>query len=223
MNYCRTFTRFAALNKAVQRRTFTRPVCLRLLVDRLVNCDFMYVVGLPEDILTESMWPILKNQSWQECKSIVVVDEGHCVIQWKTFRPKYERIGQLRALIPACKLLVLTATASVAMQASICTELMLVNPRFVVGSVDRTNIYIAVTRLSKNNMPVEDVFASCMKLIFVNLRQKRESFDKVVYCKLHYVGLGYELATIEDLHDFVGQYHAHLPDEVKIVNLSHVE
>jgi superfamily II DNA helicase RecQ len=205
------------MRKILQQDSSLQNVSNRLQIDRFKNCDFFYVIGLPEEVLAESMWPIYKSSQWQNCKSTIFVDEGHCVVMWKTFRPKYEQISHLRSLLPYSNIVILTATASMSMQNSIAKSLLLTSPVTVMSSVDRKNIYLSVVHLHKNRMSNEDVFANCLKPLFDELAKDTVKFAKtIVYCKLNYVGIGYERATIEGLDKLVGMYHAHLPDKVSI-------
>lgn len=207
------------VRKMLQQDVSSVHTDVRLQLEKFINCGYMYVVGLPEDFLRDVMWPILKNKSWQTCKCVIVVDEGHCVVQWRTFRPKYDKISELRTLLPESSVTVMTATASNGMQASITSSLMLISPKLVIGSVDRHNIYLNVRHIARNRMSAEELFSSWIEPVFDDFQNHPESFGKtIVYCKLHYVGLGYEKAIIRGagLEAHVGMYHAHLPEEVCI-------
>lgn len=184
----------------------------RLQLNRLVNCDFQYVIGLPEDVVSDEMLPVFKGWKYGQC--VVVVDEGHCVVHWSEFRPKYGLIKNLRPLLPSSNVLVLTATASSAAQDDISTALLLAAPVHISGPIDRENICINVVHFGRDKLPIEEVFAKLMQPFFTELRDNPATFPKtVVYCKLHYVGIGYERAVVLGLAGRVGMYHAHLPDD----------
>lgn len=140
----------------------------------------MYIIGLPEDILSDSLRPVFKSQQWQNSSCTIVVDEGHCVVMWSEFRPKYEQIVQLRSILPESTVVVMTATASISMQTKISTALSLHAPKRVMASVDRRNIFISVQRLQRNRLTVEDMFVRCIQPLFVELERDRLLFAKTI-------------------------------------------
>ncbi|KAL1503261.1 hypothetical protein AB1Y20_011316 [Prymnesium parvum] len=78
--------------------------------------------------------------------SLLVVDEAHCVSQWgHDFRSDYKRLGELRKAMPRVPLLALTATATRACVADVCT-LLRMRPGMVrvEASFNRPNISYAV-------------------------------------------------------------------------------
>jgi len=56
--------------------------------------------------------------------SFITVDEAHCISQWGyDFRPAYLEIVNIRHMLPGCPVLALTATATPAVVADICSKL----------------------------------------------------------------------------------------------------
>ncbi|KAL1503260.1 hypothetical protein AB1Y20_011316 [Prymnesium parvum] len=85
--------------------------------------------------------------------SLLVVDEAHCVSQWgHDFRSDYKRLGELRKAMPRVPLLALTATATRACVADVCT-LLRMRPGMVrvEASFNRPNISYAVVRKGRGD------------------------------------------------------------------------
>lgn len=80
--------------------------------------------------------------------SFVVVDEAHCVSQWgHDFRPAYVQIGRFVQTLPQRPLYAaFTATATPRVRKDIVACLGLRQPKVLVGSFDRPNLYFAVAR-----------------------------------------------------------------------------
>jgi len=80
--------------------------------------------------------------------SLLAVDEAHCVSEWgHEFRPAYRRIGLARLALGRPPTLALTATATRAVRDDIVATLRLGMVERIVGSFDRPNLFLAVTRV----------------------------------------------------------------------------
>ncbi|MDQ7085229.1 MAG: DNA helicase RecQ [Sulfurovum sp.] len=72
-----------------------------------------------------------------------VIDEAHCVSQWgHEFRENYRRLSLLKEQFPTVPITAFTATATHAVEQDIATNLGLVNPKRVRGSLFRENLTI---------------------------------------------------------------------------------
>lgn len=84
----------------------------------------------------------------------VVIDEAHCISKWgKTFRPSYEKLGQLINLFNIKPVIAFTATASDEVISDIKLHLFLGENAYVLrGYPDRENItYSVLYCVNKNN------------------------------------------------------------------------
>ena len=78
---------------------------------QFIQCNFLYMVGQPEQILCKDTCDIMR--SWHTNVDWIVVDEAHLIMDWGSeFRPDYQRLGKLRAIFPNAVVLALTATAT---------------------------------------------------------------------------------------------------------------
>lgn len=108
-------------------------------VQRLVKCDFLYLLGHPEHLLDERIWPIYLSSVWQQVVRYIVVDKCHCIVRWGgQFRKDYQNLSRLRSAFPAAKVLGLTATASTCMQLQIAKNLSMENVVFVLVILTET-------------------------------------------------------------------------------------
>ena len=81
--------------------------------------------------------------------SFVAIDEAHCISQWgHDFRPEYRQLRALREAFPGAALHAYTATATPQVRDDIVQELSLKDPRVMVGSFDRPNLFYRVIRRS---------------------------------------------------------------------------
>jgi ATP-dependent DNA helicase RecQ len=77
---------------------------------------------------------------------LVAIDEAHCISEWgHDFRPAYRRIGRTTARLRA-PTLALTASATPRVRVDVERVLGLEDPRVVVQSFDRTNLWWGVLR-----------------------------------------------------------------------------
>jgi ATP-dependent DNA helicase RecQ len=77
--------------------------------------------------------------------SLLAVDEAHCISEWgHEFRPSFRRIAAVRAALDIGQVVALTATATPVVRADIARQLMMRDPRVIVGGFDRPNLSYAV-------------------------------------------------------------------------------
>jgi ATP-dependent DNA helicase RecQ len=77
--------------------------------------------------------------------ALLAVDEAHCVSMWgNDFRPEYARLAGLFEQLPRVPVLALTATADPATREDIADKLRLRDPLRLLGSFERTNLFLEV-------------------------------------------------------------------------------
>ncbi|WP_368645082.1 DNA helicase RecQ [Alkalibacterium putridalgicola] len=101
---------------------------------------------------------------------LIAVDEAHCVSQWgHDFRPSYQRIPELMAVLPSRPVFAaFTATATKIVQEDMIDQLRLNDPFRHIASFDRPNLYFSVVKPKKKA-------AELLKII-----DKKES--SIIYC-----------------------------------------
>jgi hypothetical protein len=97
----------------------------------------MYVIGSPEEV-SVNMWLIFKNPLWQlyACNfaSARLLLMRDIVLFSGKLRLKYEQICYLRSVLLESHTVIMTATASTAMQNNITILLILVSPKRMMGA-----------------------------------------------------------------------------------------
>lgn len=96
--------------------------------------------------------------------SLLTIDEAHCISQWgPDFRPEYLLLKELRQELNAPLTLLLTATATPKTRQDILEKvgLSLQKTRIISRSVNRANLFLAVSELSNSN----DKQAALLKLV----------------------------------------------------------
>ena len=158
----------------------------------------------PEGLNTAKIRDLLHEEGVEV--SCITIDEAHCVSEWgHDFRPDYLEIASVRSQFPLAVCLALTATATEQVRSDIITNLRLKDPRVLISSFDRPNIFLNV--LPKLN-PIEQVI-DCIR------RHWGES--GIIYCfSRRQVDEVYE--KLERLGYSVLNYHAGLTDDVRAKN-----
>ncbi|SEI88699.1 ATP-dependent DNA helicase, RecQ family [Alkalibacterium gilvum] len=79
---------------------------------------------------------------------VIAVDEAHCVSQWgHDFRPSYQRIPELMAVLPSRPIFAaFTATATKIVQDDMINQLQMQTPFKHIASFDRPNLYFSVVK-----------------------------------------------------------------------------
>lgn len=160
----------AYLNSSLDHDT-QHSVTERLLAG---NIDLLYVS--PERLLQFSFQQLLKRIDI----ALFAIDEAHCVSHWgHDFRQDYRALGQIKGKFPHIPVIGLTATADIATQADILTQLQLHEPLVYKGSFDRPNIRYRVMSKYK---------AFDQVLAYV----KQQEGSGIIYCNSR--------AKVDDLH-----------------------
>ncbi|HVI27740.1 DNA helicase RecQ [Hansschlegelia sp.] len=95
----------------------------------------------PERLMTERMLSALSRLP----VSLIAIDEAHCISQWgHSFRAEYLALGRARDVLPAARLVALTATADEATQQDVLQKLFGGEAEAFVAGFDRPNIAIGV-------------------------------------------------------------------------------
>ena len=162
--------------------------------------DYTFYIGHPEQFLCKDASVQLQQPEWQARPVVLVVDEAHCVLTWGTyFRPKYQDICHLHALLPKAQILALTATASPRMQEELVAGLHMHHPDIISASIDRPNIFIQVFKRPSStggSSSVQQSYDALLDPIINGLKIQQQLYPKtVVYSKLHWCGYGHERAV----------------------------
>lgn len=136
---------------------------------------------------------------------VIAVDEAHCVSQWgHDFRPSYQRIPELMAVLPSRPIFAaFTATATKIVQDDMINQLQMQTPFKHIASFDRPNLYFSVVKpKNKANKLLNIIDKKESSIIYCNTRK---SVDKV-YKTLNKKGYP------------VTYYHAGISSEERIHN-----
>ncbi|MBQ4827953.1 DNA helicase RecQ [Alteromonas sp. CI.11.F.A3] len=144
--------------------------------ERLVSnqLDLLYVS--PERLLQFGFQQTLRTTD----VALFAIDEAHCVSHWgHDFRHDYRALGQIKARFPDIPVIGLTATADIATQGDILTQLQLNEPLVYKGSFDRPNIRYRVMSKYK-------AFEQVVTYV------KQQEGSGIIYCNSR--------AKVDDLH-----------------------
>ncbi|MDP2535385.1 DNA helicase RecQ [Alteromonas stellipolaris] len=136
--------------------------------------DLLYVS--PERLLQFGFQQTLRTTD----VALFAIDEAHCVSHWgHDFRHDYRALGQIKARFPDIPVIGLTATADIATQSDILTQLQLNAPLVYKGSFDRPNIRYRVMSKYK-------AFEQVVSYV------KQQEGSGIIYCNSR--------AKVDDLH-----------------------
>lgn len=136
--------------------------------------DLLYVS--PERLLQFGFQQTLRTTEL----ALFAIDEAHCVSHWgHDFRHDYRALGQIKARFPDIPVIGLTATADIATQSDILTQLQLNDPLVYKGSFDRPNIRYRVMSKYK-------AFEQVVTYV------KQQEGSGIIYCNSR--------AKVDDLH-----------------------
>lgn len=138
---------------------------------------------------------------------LFVIDEAHLlgVGGWSDFRNSYDKLSCIREEFPNINITCLSATASESTRQEIITKLNLQNPKIIVGSFDRPNLYYEIKKRDKSTILTE--------IEFLINKYKKEG-KTIIYCKTkkQTEQIADDLNKLNIKCDF---YHGELKDDVR--------
>ena len=146
-------------------------------IDNCVYGDVKFLYLSPERLVTDMMRTRIPKMN----VSLLAIDEAHCISQWGyDFRPPYQRIAEIRELIPNTPLMALTATATKQVVVDIQEKLHFKDPNVFQKSFERKNLAYMVFREEDK---LNKLLKICLKqsgtgVVYVrNRRRTREISD----------------------------------------------
>jgi ATP-dependent DNA helicase RecQ len=169
---------------------------------RVVSGKTKLLFLAPETLFKEEILDMLGS-----CRvDCITIDEAHCISEWgHDFRPEYRKIKDLRQHFPNAVFLAVTATATPRVRQDIITNLALKNPRELIASFNRDNLFYHVIpkgRPTDQTIDFIEKFKNQSGIIYCFSRKQVDSLTR----DLNYFGFK------------ALPYHAGLPDDVRHKN-----
>ncbi|KAK3082845.1 hypothetical protein FSP39_006929 [Pinctada imbricata] len=188
-------------------------------VTSLMSGKVTHIFGHPEILVSKQFLEIVRDNL---CDTVgyVFVDEAHCVVNWGCqFRPDYQKLSKLKSVIRGVVFVAMTATATHRMQHEILEKLCMSKSTTVVQTSNiRANIKFNIVKRqpSTGKTSAEESFETIVLPLLKELcTDNNDDFPRtIVYSKLKYCALGYELAhkvsmkSNTQIMDSISQYHA---------------
>ena len=149
------------------------------LLEQALHGAFKLIYISPERLATQNFRGYLPNLNIQ----LLVVDEAHCISMWgQDFRPAYQKIHELRSILPNIPFAAFTASAPKWIQDDIVQGLQLKNPFIFQGDFSRNNlIFHCLDSHNKETHIVRILQRSKgSALVFGNTRQGVENLCKAL-------------------------------------------
>ena len=173
------------------------------VIRQAMDNQYKIIYVAPERLMAPAFLALAKKVTI----AMVTIDEAHCISQWgQDFRPSYlkisEFIGKLarRPIISA-----FTATATQDVRDDIVNQLQMHEPKRIVTSFDRENLFFAVQRPKNKDRAL------------IEIVRKHASKSGIVYCSTR--------KAVEEVCDYLQlndckatRYHAGLPEEERSRN-----
>ncbi|NEW59985.1 DNA helicase RecQ [Sulfurovum sp. bin170] len=100
-----------------------------------------------------------------------VIDEAHCVSEWgHEFREHYRMLSQLKTSFPSTTIAAFTATATTIVREDIVSNLQLINPKIVTGSLFRKNLTMTAQHRQSDG-----------RVQLINFLKEQKSLTGIVY------------------------------------------
>jgi len=146
--------------------------------DKIRSGKIKLLFCAPETLFKEEILEMLDS-----CRvDCVTVDEAHCISEWgHDFRPEYRRIKDLREQFPKAVFLAVTATATERVRRDIISNLALKNPRELVASFNRDNLFYEVipkSRATDQTINYIEKFKDQSGIIYCFSRKQVDSLTK---------------------------------------------
>lgn len=132
----------------------------------------------PEMLCSDHFQQQLITLSRNKTLKLFAIDEAHCVSSWgHEFRPDYLKLGQLRSRYPNVPIIALTATATNKVLKDILDVLNLNNPKHVIASSFRKNLFYDVVNADSLHKKLMDELTSFIREC-LQLKKPLVSSDK---------------------------------------------
>ena len=107
------------------------------ILDNALNGAYKLLYLSPERFTTQNFKGYLPNLNI----SLLVIDEAHCISMWgHDFRPSYQRIAEIKTLLPSIQIAAFTASAPQWIQDDILQGLQMQSPFVFMGDFRRNNL-----------------------------------------------------------------------------------
>ena len=107
------------------------------ILNNALNGEYKLLYLSPERFTTQNFKGYLPNLN----VSLLVIDEAHCISMWgHDFRPSYQRIAEIKTLLPSIQIAAFTASAPQWIQDDIILGLQLQSPFVFMGDFRRNNL-----------------------------------------------------------------------------------
>jgi ATP-dependent DNA helicase RecQ len=146
------------------------------ILNNALNGEYKLLYLSPERFTTQNFKGYLPNLNL----SLLVIDEAHCISMWgHDFRPSYQRIAEIRTLLPSIQIAAFTASAPQWIQDDIIEGLQLKSPFVFMGDFRRSNlIFYSFNTTAKQQVVLRLISKSQgSALIFGNTRNTVEAIS----------------------------------------------
>jgi len=107
------------------------------ILNNALNGEYKLLYLSPERFTTQNFKGYLPNLNI----SLLVIDEAHCISMWgHDFRPSYQRIAEIKTLLPSIQIAAFTASAPQWIQDDILHGLQMRSPFVFMGDFRRNNL-----------------------------------------------------------------------------------
>jgi ATP-dependent DNA helicase RecQ len=139
----------------------------RSAVGQILKGDIKILYLSPERLENEETIELLKSVAL----SFFIIDEAHCISHWgHDFRASYRNLRMIKERFKDISVHAFTATATREVQRDIIAQLGFIDPKILIGSIDRPNLTYRV-------MPRSNILKQVKEIL-----QKHHNEAGIIYC-----------------------------------------
>jgi len=172
----------------------------------LVEGKYRLLFGHPESFLSAEGRSLLKSRVYQDNTRVCVIDEAHCIEFWGSdFRKDFMELAALKAILPKCPTLALTATATPKSIIEIKEKLSLnKNCSVIKASPNRKNVFLKVVKRLSSYHSFRSYYEILQPIAEAVASLKLKYPMTIVYMKLKYCSYAFKLFSSILKDPFIG-------------------
>jgi ATP-dependent DNA helicase RecQ len=165
-----------------------------LVLNNAIAGAYKFLYLSPERLITDMFRERLKHMK----VNLLVIDEAHCISQWGyDFRPPYQRIAEVKEVLPDVPILALTATATPRVCDDIIRSLEMRQPVVFKNSFLRSNMHLIVRKEENKWQKLLDIMKAVQGSAIIYVRSRKGTKELARFLQRHRITADYYHAGLK--------------------------